>query len=110
MGVAHAFYDFFSKNKGRFPLKLWDEVLNNLKVLEEVTGKKFGDRENPLLISVRPGFRSYFPINHQTILNLGLNDKISNGQLLDTCYESSDTMLDIAITPNNLSGTDLKIA
>jgi pyruvate,orthophosphate dikinase len=69
--------DFYLKNKGKFPTKLWDEILNNLKILEEITGKKLGDKENPLLVSVRSGSRSSIPILENTVLNLGLNDEIS---------------------------------
>ncbi len=69
--------DFYLKNKGKFPAKLWEEILNNLKVLEEVTGKRLGDKENPLLVSVRSGSRSNIPTVENTVLNLGLNDNIS---------------------------------
>ena len=42
--------------------------------LEEITGKKFGDKENPLLVSVRSGARASMPGMMDTILNLGLNE------------------------------------
>ena len=44
--------------------------------LEEITGKKFGDKENPLLVSVRSGARASMPGMMDTILNLGLNDEV----------------------------------
>src|SRR5574344_718185 len=44
--------------------------------MEEITGKKFGDRENPLLVSVRSGARASMPGMMDTILNLGLNEKV----------------------------------
>jgi pyruvate,orthophosphate dikinase len=47
-----------------------------LKKLEEITGKKFGDLENPLLVSVRSGSRASMPGMMDTILNLGLNDEV----------------------------------
>ena len=46
--------------------------------LEEITGKKFGDKENPLLVSVRSGARASMPGMMDTILNLGLNDEVVN--------------------------------
>ena len=44
--------------------------------LEEITGKKFGDKENPLLVSVRSGARASMPGMMDTILNLGLNEEV----------------------------------
>ena len=44
--------------------------------MEEITGKKFGDRENPLLVSVRSGARASMPGMMDTILNLGLNEEV----------------------------------
>ena len=52
------------------------EILKNLAKLEEIAGKKFGDMENPLLVSVRSGARASMPGMMDTILNLGLNDKV----------------------------------
>ena len=46
--------------------------------LEKITGKKFGDKENPLLVSVRSGARASMPGMMDTILNLGLNDEVVN--------------------------------
>ena len=54
--------------------EILDEVYASLKELEEVTGKKFGDNTNPLLVSVRSGARVSMPGMMDTILNLGLND------------------------------------
>lgn len=51
-----------------------DEILQNMAKLEEITGKKFGSVENPLLVSVRSGARASMPGMMDTILNLGLND------------------------------------
>ena len=44
--------------------------------MEEITGKKFGDKENPLLVSVRSGARASMPGMMDTILNLGLNETV----------------------------------
>lgn len=51
------------------------EILSALKVLEDKIGKKLGDKENPLLVSVRSGARASMPGMMDTILNLGLNDE-----------------------------------
>ncbi|MDD4074959.1 MAG: PEP/pyruvate-binding domain-containing protein, partial [Eubacteriales bacterium] len=52
------------------------EIYENLAKLEELSGKKFGDKENPLLVSVRSGARASMPGMMDTILNLGLNDEV----------------------------------
>ena len=54
-----------------------EEIKENLAKLEEKTGKKFGDLENPLLVSVRSGARASMPGMMDTVLNLGLNDEIA---------------------------------
>ena len=58
-----------------------DEILASLKKLEEIAGKKFGDAENPLLVSVRSGARASMPGMMDTILNLGLNDEVAEGMV-----------------------------
>ncbi|HBQ46359.1 MAG TPA: pyruvate, phosphate dikinase, partial [Ruminococcaceae bacterium] len=55
------------------------EIFKYLARLEEVTGKKFGDASNPLLVSVRSGARVSMPGMMDTILNLGLNDTVVEG-------------------------------
>ena len=52
------------------------EIMEYITKMEEITGKKFGDLENPLLVSVRSGSRASMPGMMDTILNLGLNDKV----------------------------------
>ena len=52
------------------------EIMENIKKLEQITGKKFGDLENPLLVSVRSGARASMPGMMDTILNLGLNEEV----------------------------------
>ena len=52
------------------------EIMKNIDMLEELTGKKFGDHENPLLVSVRSGARASMPGMMDTILNLGLNEEV----------------------------------
>jgi len=65
--------------KGEYPSGLEEEIKNCLKKLEEVTGKKFGDPNNPLLVSVRSGARVSMPGMMDTVLNLGLNDESVEG-------------------------------
>ena len=55
------------------------EIMEYVLKLEEITGKKFGDKENPLLVSVRSGARASMPGMMDTILNLGINDEVAAG-------------------------------
>ncbi len=52
------------------------EIMEYIVKMEEITGKKFGDKENPLLVSVRSGARASMPGMMDTILNLGLNEDV----------------------------------
>ena len=52
------------------------EIMENIVKMEEITGKKFGDLQNPLLVSVRSGARASMPGMMDTILNLGLNEQV----------------------------------
>jgi pyruvate,orthophosphate dikinase len=61
----------------RFPDGLWDQALEAISNLEVHTGKKFGEIENPLLLSCRSGARFSMPGMMDTILNIGLNDEIA---------------------------------
>ncbi len=56
-----------------------DEILEHLSSLEKETGKTFGDKDNPLLVSVRSGARASMPGMMDTVLNLGLNDEVAKG-------------------------------
>ena len=67
--------DYFYKNNKKIPKKLISETKKEIKVIERISKKKFGDLSNPLLISVRSGSRVSMPGMMDTILNLGLNDK-----------------------------------
>src|SRR5512134_2502865 len=64
---------------GTFPPGLREEVARHLKQLEHATGKRFGDRQAPLLVSVRSGAAVSMPGMMETILNLGLNDDTVQG-------------------------------
>ncbi|MBO7515371.1 MAG: pyruvate, phosphate dikinase, partial [Lachnospiraceae bacterium] len=56
--------------------EIMQEIMENIAIMEETTGKKFGDLENPLLVSVRSGARASMPGMMDTILNLGLNEQV----------------------------------
>ena len=55
------------------------EIIQQLKELERITGKVLGNKENPLLVSVRSGARASMPGMMDTVLNLGLNDEVAEG-------------------------------
>lgn len=69
----------FYKNDNNYPVSLADEVSANLKQVEALMGRTFGDPKNPLLVSVRSGARASMPGMMDTILNLGLNDATVQG-------------------------------
>ncbi|BAS28311.1 pyruvate phosphate dikinase [Limnochorda pilosa] len=73
--VCTAFY----ANGRRWPEGLDEEIRRNMARLEQVTGRRFGDPEKPLLVSVRSGARVSMPGMMDTILNLGLNDRTVQG-------------------------------
>ena len=56
-----------------------DQIYAALSSVEEINGKKFGDVQNPLLVSVRSGARASMPGMMDTILNLGINDEVAAG-------------------------------
>lgn len=78
--VCTAYY----KNKGKYPAELKSQVLNALKRVEKQMGAKFGDKENPLLVSVRSGARSSMPGMMETVLNVGLNDRTRDALIKKT--------------------------
>ena len=88
--VCTWYYD----NGRRFPDKLAKQVKDGLRSIEKEVGRKFGDRRDPLLVSVRSGARDSMPGMMDTILNLGLNDvtvealkrATSNGRFAWDCY------------------------
>lgn len=63
---------YYEQDGGQFPEGLWDQVLAHLDALGQKLGRKFGDDQNPLLVSVRSGARVSMPGMMDTILNLGL--------------------------------------
>ena len=56
--------------------EIMGQIMEHIGKMEEITGKKFGDKENPLLVSVRSGARASMPGMMDTILNLGLNEEV----------------------------------
>ena len=58
--------------------EIQEEIMQSIVKMEEICGKKFGDLENPLLVSVRSGARASMPGMMDTILNLGLNEDVVN--------------------------------
>ena len=71
----------------QFPPEMWDQEVAAMKALEEQTGKRFGDTENPLLVSCRSGAKFSMPGMMDTVLNIGLND------------ETAQTMADLTGNP-----------
>ena len=70
---------YYEQHNHRYPLGLDAEVKKRLVRIEDVVGRRFGDAENPLLVSVRSGARASMPGMMDTILNLGLNDQTVQG-------------------------------
>lgn len=70
---------YYYDNDKQYPEALEKQVLANVAKLENVMGGKFGDATNPLLLSVRSGARVSMPGMMETVLNLGLNDEITEG-------------------------------
>ncbi len=70
--------EFYAQNS-QWPAGLEAEMSENLKRLEQATGKKFGSTDNPLLVSVRSGASVSLPGMMDTILNLGINDDAAKG-------------------------------
>jgi len=64
-----------------FPEGMWDQVLAAMKVIEDATGKVFGDPKNPLLVSCRSGAKFSMPGMMDTVLNIGLNDETAKGMV-----------------------------
>lgn len=81
--VCTAYYE----NKKKYPAGLKEQVQKGLSAVEKAMGAKFGDPQNPLLLSVRSGARVSMPGMMDTILNLGLNDRTIRG-LIDNSNDA----------------------
>ena len=79
--------EIFYKNKKKLTPKVCREIKKELKKIEIKAKKKFGDKINPLLVSVRSGSRVSMPGMMDTILNLGLNDKTTEALSKKTSNE-----------------------
>ncbi len=77
--TTEACVEYYNRGKKKYPDGLWDQAKAALATLEEEMGKKFGDLENPLLVSVRSGARVSMPGMMDTVLNLGLTDETVKG-------------------------------
>src|SRR5574344_945152 len=75
---------YYYSNSKQYPAALEKEVENGINNLEKITGKKFGDVKNPLLVSVRSGAAASMPGMMDTILNLGLNEEVVAGMVEKT--------------------------
>ncbi len=75
---------YYYKHNKKYPKELKKQVLDSLKKVEKIMGAKFGDKKNPLLVSVRSGARISMPGMMDTILNLGLNDTTVQGLIEKT--------------------------
>jgi pyruvate,orthophosphate dikinase len=75
---------YYYQNKGKYPEGLEEEVREALGRLEKIMGRRFGDPEKPLLVSVRSGAAVSMPGMMDTVLNLGLNDTTVEGLAKET--------------------------
>jgi pyruvate,orthophosphate dikinase len=66
---------------GKFPEGMWEQMLDALKEVERLTGKKFGGSDNPLLVSCRSGAKFSMPGMMDTVLNIGLNDETAKAMI-----------------------------
>ena len=73
--ACNLYYD----NGEKISEEVEQQIFSKLEELEKRTGKKMGDMENPLLVSVRSGARASMPGMMDTVLNLGLNDEVAVG-------------------------------
>ena len=69
----------YSQNQSEFPEGMWTQARDALLEVEKTNGKKFGDNDHPLLVSVRSGAATSMPGMMDTVLNLGLNDETVEG-------------------------------
>ncbi len=69
----------YLENNNQFPDEMWAQELEAMKAIENSTGKKFGDKDNPLLVSCRSGAKFSMPGMMDTVLNIGLNDEVAEG-------------------------------
>jgi len=76
--------DLYNKNGKKWPAGLEEQVRANVVKLEKAMGLKLGDRNNPLLVSIRSGAAASMPGMMDTVLNLGLNSEVVQGLIVKT--------------------------
>ena len=76
--------EYYEVGQERIMALLNDDVMAAVHHIEELMNSKFGDKQNPLLVSVRSGARASMPGMMDTILNLGLNDEVAEGMVAKT--------------------------
>ena len=76
--------EYYQVGQQKIVEQLNDDVMAAVKHIEVLMNSKFGDKENPLLVSVRSGARASMPGMMDTILNLGLNDEVAEGMVKKT--------------------------
>src|SRR2546427_2780358 len=77
--IATSVCEEFYREGEKLPQGLMNDVMAAIGKLEKATGKRFGKKENPLLVSVRSGAAVSMPGMMDTVLNLGLNDDVVKG-------------------------------
>ncbi|HNI58572.1 MAG TPA: pyruvate, phosphate dikinase [Pseudomonadota bacterium] len=77
--VSTAACNAFLAEGAKFPAGMWEEELFALRQVESLTGKRFGDPQNPLLVSCRSGAKFSMPGMMDTVLNIGLNEEVAAG-------------------------------
>ena len=75
---------YFLANQRKYPAPLKEQVSGAMRKIEQIMGKKFGDPQNPLLVSVRSGARKSMPGMMETVLNVGLTEKTIQGLIKKT--------------------------
>jgi pyruvate, orthophosphate dikinase len=75
---------FYYEHRQQYPKGLHSDVMTSLARIEKIMGRRFGDPDNPLLVSVRSGARESMPGMMDTVLNLGLNDQTVQGLIRRT--------------------------
>jgi pyruvate,orthophosphate dikinase len=76
--------NLFAQTGSKIPAEVEEQILSNMKKLEDFSQQKFGAKENPLLVSVRSGAKFSMPGMMDTVLNLGLNDETLEGLVKKT--------------------------
>src|SRR5499426_1408323 len=82
--IATSVCSYYNEHHRQYPKELASEVMTGLARIEKILGRRFGDSDNPLLVSVRSGARESMPGMMDTVLNLGLNDQTVQGLIQST--------------------------